>query len=59
LAVESQFVPASAKNTVSHADVDKLDAREGTIDREQIIGPQALFATNLVPRKWPVNSLRE
>ena len=30
---ETQFVPAPVKNTVSHADVEKLDVRVGTIER--------------------------
>jgi len=29
----TQFVPAPVKNTVSRADVDKLDVRVGTIER--------------------------
>src|SRR5215468_3507842 len=33
MTTETQFVPAPMKNTVSHADVDKLDVRVGTIER--------------------------
>ena len=33
MTAETQFVPAPVKNTVSHADVEKLDVRVGTIER--------------------------
>ena len=33
MTAETQFVPAPVKNTVSHADVDKLDVRVGMIER--------------------------
>jgi len=33
MTAETQFVPAPVKNTVSQADVDKLDVRVGMIER--------------------------
>ena len=33
MTAESQFVPAPVKNIISHADVEKLDVRVGTIER--------------------------
>jgi len=33
MTAEPRFVPAPVKTTVSHADVDRLDVRVGTIER--------------------------